>query len=121
MDDRILTSHAGSLPRPDELVELNRALREGELADEAGFHRRLAQGVSDVVARQRELGIDIVNDGEYGHTMGQRYDYGACWNYVFRPSVAPVCRGPITYTGRELRDRPKPQRYQVFVDEPLHL
>jgi hypothetical protein len=39
--------------------------------------------VADVVGRQRELGIDIVNDGEYGHSMGERYDDGAWWSYVF--------------------------------------
>ncbi len=82
-DGRILTSHAGSLPRPDDLVELNRALRDGEEIDEAAFAGRLRDAVGDVVARQQEVGIDIVNDGEYGHTMGQRYDYGAWWTYVF--------------------------------------
>jgi 5-methyltetrahydropteroyltriglutamate--homocysteine methyltransferase len=40
--------------------------------------------VADVVARQRETGIDLVNDGEYGHSMGQRYDYGSWWTYVFQ-------------------------------------
>ena len=80
---RILTSHAGSLPRPDDLVELNHALREGEGVDAAAFAERLSRAVEDVVARQQEIGIDIVNDGEYGHSMGQRYDYGAWWTYVF--------------------------------------
>lgn len=37
-----------------------------------------------MVARQREVGIDIVNDGEYGHSMGHRYDYGSWWTYVFQ-------------------------------------
>jgi methionine synthase II (cobalamin-independent) len=81
--DRILTSHAGSLPRPDTLVSLHRALREGEPVDEGQFSDRLAEAVRDVVDRQRQIGVDIVNDGEYGHAMGQRYDYGAWWNYVF--------------------------------------
>jgi 5-methyltetrahydropteroyltriglutamate--homocysteine methyltransferase len=36
-----------------------------------------------VVARQREIGIDLVNDGEYGHALGQAYDYGGWWTYVF--------------------------------------
>ena len=39
--------------------------------------------MADVVARQRDIGIDLVNDGEYGHSMGQRYDYGTWWTYVF--------------------------------------
>ena len=40
--------------------------------------------MADVVARQRETGIDLVNDGEFGHSMGQRYDYGSWWTYVFQ-------------------------------------
>ncbi len=47
------------------------------------YGEQLGAAVSDVVARQHELGIDIVNDGEYGHSMGERYDYGAWWSYVF--------------------------------------
>src|SRR5579884_3767604 len=87
MPDRILTSHAGSLPRPEDLVELNRARRDealgGAASDEAAFQERLSSAVAEVVARQRELGIDLVNDGEYGHLMPERYDYGSWWTYVF--------------------------------------
>jgi 5-methyltetrahydropteroyltriglutamate--homocysteine methyltransferase len=158
MPDRILTSHAGSLPRPEELVALNLKRGLGELDDEAGYQAKLTQAVADVVAHQRELGIDLVNDGEYGHSMGHRYDYGPWWTYVFQrlgglelvtegvldikqtparpgelslasfadrrdwlefsdaygdpnsgaalpnPDIgtgAPVCRGPITYTGHD--------------------
>jgi 5-methyltetrahydropteroyltriglutamate--homocysteine methyltransferase len=81
--DRILTSHAGSLPRPQELIELNSRRAHGEQADDTEYDRRLAQAVVDVVARQRDIGIDVVNDGEYGHSMGTAYDYGAWWSYVF--------------------------------------
>ncbi|MBV9817166.1 MAG: cobalamin-independent methionine synthase II family protein [Solirubrobacterales bacterium] len=83
MPDRIRTSHAGSLPRPEDLAAANRVRAEGQSGDAAAFDEQLAAAVSDVVARQHELGIDIVNDGEYGHAMGQRYDYGAWWSYVF--------------------------------------
>jgi 5-methyltetrahydropteroyltriglutamate--homocysteine methyltransferase len=83
MPDRILTSHAGSLPRPEDLVALNAKRDAGGLASEAEFRGRLRSAVADVVARQRETGIDLVNDGEYGHSMGQRYNYGSWWNYVF--------------------------------------
>jgi 5-methyltetrahydropteroyltriglutamate--homocysteine methyltransferase len=158
MPTRIATSHAGSLPRPEDLAALNLARGRGELDDEAGYASRLRDAVADVVARQREVGIDLVNDGEYGHSMGHRYDYGSWWTYVFQrlgglelieagvldikqappkpgqlalasfaerrdwqefreayadpssgaalpnPDIghgAPVCRGPITYTGQE--------------------
>jgi 5-methyltetrahydropteroyltriglutamate--homocysteine methyltransferase len=83
MTDRILTTHAGSLPRPEELAALNLARAAGELEDEASYDQKLAEAVAQVVARQRDVGIDIVNDGEYGHSMGEPYDYGAWWTYVF--------------------------------------
>jgi 5-methyltetrahydropteroyltriglutamate--homocysteine methyltransferase len=83
MPDRILTSHAGSLPRPEHLIALNQRRGEGDFSDEAGYLSELRAAVADVVARQRAIGIDLVNDGEYGHSMGQRYDYGTWWTYVF--------------------------------------
>jgi 5-methyltetrahydropteroyltriglutamate--homocysteine methyltransferase len=84
MPDRILTSHAGSLPRPEDLIALNQRRAAGEFADEREYLRELRAAVADVVARQRGTGIDLVNDGEYGHSMGQRYDYGSWWTYVFQ-------------------------------------
>ena len=84
MPDRILTSHAGSLPRPQDLLALNNQRATGDFSDEAEYLSRLRAAVADVVARQRGIGIDLVNDGEYGHSMGQRYDYGSWWTYVFQ-------------------------------------
>ena len=84
MPDHILTSHAGSLPRPEDLVALNLERMEGRFDDEDAYQQKLAQAVEEVVARQREIGIDLVNDGEYGHSMGHRYDYGSWWTYVFQ-------------------------------------
>ena len=84
MPDRILTSHAGSLPRPEDLVALNLERTEGRFDDEDAFQQKLTQAVEQVVARQREIGVDLVNDGEYGHSMGHRYDYGSWWTYVFQ-------------------------------------
>ena len=40
--------------------------------------------MSDIVARQVEVGVDVVNDGEFGHAMGADYDYGPWWTYVFQ-------------------------------------
>jgi len=61
MPDRILTSHAGSLPRPEDLIELNEQRAAGEFTDEAEYRSRLRTAVADIVARQRETGIDLVN------------------------------------------------------------
>jgi 5-methyltetrahydropteroyltriglutamate--homocysteine methyltransferase len=82
--DRIRTSHVGSLPRPEGLIASNRRRAESGFADEAGFQRDLAAAVAEVVRRQQQAGIDLVNDGEYGHAMGHRYDYGSWWSYVFQ-------------------------------------
>ena len=103
MPDRILTSHAGSLPRPDDLIALNQQRAAGDLSDEAGYLSKLRAAVADVVARQRETGIDLVNDGEYGHSMGQRYDYGTWWTYVFQRL------GGIELTQGELAEIPQPK------------
>jgi 5-methyltetrahydropteroyltriglutamate--homocysteine methyltransferase len=83
MPDRILTTHVGSLPRPPELIALNARRMDGELEDDAGYAKQLSQAVADVVTRQGRTGVDLVNDGEYGHAMGTDYDYGAWWSYVF--------------------------------------
>ncbi len=79
----IKTSHAGSLPRPDDLLDLNRRRAAGEGIDDAAYAQELQDATVDVVRRQRELGIDLPNDGEYGHAMGQKVDYGAWWSYIF--------------------------------------
>jgi 5-methyltetrahydropteroyltriglutamate--homocysteine methyltransferase len=83
MATRILTSHAGSLPRPQSLIERNaqRGRLDGSIDDD--YERALARSVADVVARQRDAGIDIVNDGEFGHSMRQDYDFGSWLTYVF--------------------------------------
>src|SRR5215208_4391141 len=63
--ERILVSHAGNLPRPayiDELIEGGKA-REG--ANRQEYHARLPPAVKEIVDRQIECGVDIVNDGEY--------------------------------------------------------
>jgi len=75
--DHILTSHAGSLPRPDALIEAYRAREAGEVADDHPIEETLRPAVSEVVRRQRDLGIDIPGDGEYGKSMGHRVNYGA--------------------------------------------
>jgi 5-methyltetrahydropteroyltriglutamate--homocysteine methyltransferase len=80
--DRILTSHAGSLPRPDDLIEAN-AQREAGKVDEAAFQKKLTQSVSDVVKRQVEAGITVPGDGEYGKSMGSKINYRSWWSYSF--------------------------------------
>jgi 5-methyltetrahydropteroyltriglutamate--homocysteine methyltransferase len=76
--DRILTTHVGSLPRPAPLIA---AYRSG--SSEASMLKEiLRQSVNDVVRRQQEVGIDIVNDGEFGKPVQDAVDYGAWMKYV---------------------------------------
>ncbi len=81
--ERILTTHAGSLSRPANLIAMTRARAAGESKDDEALAQVLAAAVIDVVRKQRELGIDIVDDGEFGKPMAGAYDYGAWWNYAF--------------------------------------
>ena len=62
--DRILTTHVGSLPRPIRLSEILLAKEFGETYDEGEYLSEVQRAVLEAVRRQRELGIDIVNDGE---------------------------------------------------------
>ena len=98
--DHILTSHVGSLPRPDDLIEANQAREAGEATDEEAFLRKLRSAVGDVVRHQRELGIDIPGDGELGKSMGHRVNYGAWLSYCFHRL------GGLDLTGPDMRDMP---------------
>ena len=76
--DRILTTHVGSLPRPDDLMALYAAN-----APDDKLQPRLRSAVGDIVRQQAESGIDIVNDGEFGKAMRSSMDFGAWWSYVY--------------------------------------
>ncbi|MFN8204971.1 MAG: cobalamin-independent methionine synthase II family protein [Solirubrobacteraceae bacterium] len=121
--DRILTSHAGSLPRPEDLIELNRQRLDGESYDEQRYAEQLRQATIDVVRRQAEIGIDLPNDGEYGHTMGAKVDYGAWWSYSFQrlggtglwTDMAHVPQAPPEST-IELSSFPQRRDWNIFHD-----
>ena len=100
-ESRILTTHAGALPRPDDLLTLNAQLPSDPELTHA--HRlRLRSAVQEVVARQTQIGIDVINDGEYGKTMRARLDYGAWISYVierftgFEDTVGVDVGRPVT-------------------------
>ena len=82
-DFRILATHAGALPRPDALLSLNAQLADSSDSALLETHRmQLRAAVRDVVHRQIALGLDVVNDGEYGKAMRTGLDYGAWIGYV---------------------------------------
>ena len=67
--DRILTTHVGSLIRPQALQDIMRAKQGGKPYDPAAYERCLAESVADVVRRQAEVGVDVVSDGEFGKAI----------------------------------------------------
>jgi 5-methyltetrahydropteroyltriglutamate--homocysteine methyltransferase len=63
-NERILTTHVGSLPRPPALLDILLAREESRAVDEDLFETRTAQAVDEIVEKQVDAGIDIVSDGE---------------------------------------------------------
>jgi len=64
--DRILCTHTGSLPRPDELLAMLQAREAGQLGDRTPFRARVRAAVAEVVRQQADPGLDDINDGELG-------------------------------------------------------
>jgi len=62
---RILTTHTGSLPRPDDLIRNMFAREEGVPVDPPALAAQIRAAVGDVVHRQTAAGLDVVNDGEF--------------------------------------------------------
>ncbi len=119
--ERFLTTHTGSLPRPDDLVRTMLAKEEGVPVDTGVLASRIAEAVHAAVARQTEIGLDIVNDGEMSKPSYATYVKdrlsgfgGTGTSYVFQdleefPKSAarvfndpgrkgrrtPACNGPI--------------------------
>ena len=82
-DRRILTSHVGSLPRPEALIEINRVKFAGEAYDQKTYAARLSTAVEEICRNQAEIGVDIINDGEFGKTTRGPIDYGAWSSYAW--------------------------------------
>jgi 5-methyltetrahydropteroyltriglutamate--homocysteine methyltransferase len=125
--DRFLTTHTGSLPRPDDLVQIMFAKEEGVPIDKDALGRRVRQAVEEMVRRQTEAGIDIVNDGEMSKPSYATYvkdrlsGFGGTGNsFVFQDLVGfpktaervfanpgrkvrrtPACNGPIAVSDRQ--------------------
>src|SRR2546422_1148027 len=122
--ERILTTHTGSLPRPEDLTTMLYAKDKGELQDQAAFEERVRTATAEVVRKQIECGVDIVNDGETGKVGYSTYvkdrltgfageatpvraaDLLEFPEYARRALRAnrmqrPVCTGPIAYKDKE--------------------
>ena len=127
--DRILTTHVGSLSRPADLIALNEARARGEPAAESAYDATLASAVAAVVSKQRDTGVDIVNDGEFGKPMSQAYDYGVWWNYAFERMDGFVSPDSVPESGNKASsvanfaltsyaNRRDWQRFSEFYQDP---
>jgi 5-methyltetrahydropteroyltriglutamate--homocysteine methyltransferase len=128
-ETRFLTTHTGSLIRPDTLVGEPRP--DADAGPHPEYERALAAAVAGVVARQRDVGLDVVNDGEFGKSSWSAYVLERISGFEVRPdrlkpldwlgrdrtrfpgfftnnpempvaltgAPAEVCVGPIKYTG----------------------
>jgi 5-methyltetrahydropteroyltriglutamate--homocysteine methyltransferase len=120
--DRILTTHVGSLPRPQEVVDLLFAQDRGEAVDAAKFNATISGAVVDAINKQSSAGVDIVSDGEMGKISYATYirhrltgfepgqvpratpqdldDYPAYRDKIAASGatpkyIRPICKGPI--------------------------
>ncbi|QAY59304.1 methionine synthase [Microbacterium protaetiae] len=127
----IATTTAGSLPRTQALIDANGAR---ELADDGftlnttpEFDELVTAAVADVVRRQREAGITLVGDGEFGKAMSSAVDYGAWWSYSFQrvnglslTDVNPITAAPEAGSdlagARAVRSEPGKIRLTSFID-----
>ncbi len=94
--ERILTTHAGSLVRPPEIIEVLKAEAFGEPYDQEAFAQRLRTAVVEVVRRQAEVGIDIPSDGEFGKVGWNNYVLERFSGLELRelpPGATPLGRG----------------------------
>lgn len=124
--DRILTTHTGSLPRPDDLIHLMFDVLDGKPVDQAKLESRVKEAVNEVVKKQLDAGVDIISDGEmskpgFSNYVVQRYsgfgkpaqfvatdlaDFPGIINKLFvadeagQHVILPFVEGPI-----ELRDK----------------
>jgi 5-methyltetrahydropteroyltriglutamate--homocysteine methyltransferase len=125
---RILTTHTGSLPRPDDLIQIMWAKGDGIPVDAVALSDRIAAAVQQVVDRQAEAGVSIVNDGEMSkpsyatYVKDRLHGFGgeAVQDYFFadlvdyprsaemvaanpgrRKRSAPACNGPISVKDRD--------------------
>ena len=120
IQSRILTTHTGSLPRPDGLVEMLGAVACGDAVDESALADAARQATANVVRGQVDAGVDVVNGGEQSRVSFSTYvtqrmsGFGGAWtrrghrDQMEFPSVirarvvnlmqgVPMCIGPMSY------------------------
>jgi len=98
--DRILITHVGSLARPKDLMDMLLARNEGKPFDNGALARRTREAVAEVVEKQIECGVDVINDGELGKSNFSRYTKERLGGFVER-AASPDFK-PTSIFGRDL-------------------
>ena len=133
--DRILTTHAGALPRSAELRQMVFARSEGKPYDRDALAARLKSEVAEVVQRQIACGIDSVNDGELGKTSFTNYVRERLSGFETRPYEPGRGPQPLSIASRDMKKFPEyfagggrgfgsfvwsgPSKTQVYCVAPL--
>jgi 5-methyltetrahydropteroyltriglutamate--homocysteine methyltransferase len=102
-DHRILTTHAGRLDGPSELMQLSRDVMSGRVADVSALRPTVQRGVVDVIRKQAGAGIDVISDGEVG-----KFGFGSLTYYGRRLSgltSRPLKPNEAPYMALETNER----------------
>ena len=118
---RILTTHVGSLPRPESVTTLLRVRLSGQIIDEARLSARVAEGVTEVVRQQAETGLDVVSDGEFSKTSFLAYTDERLTGFVplaaDAPDVPPSSAGGLW--ARRIDTRREWRAFREYYQEYL--
>ena len=106
-ETRFLTTHTGSLIRPAE--QMNAPSPDADAETRAGYEQALTEAVADVVARQWDVGLDVVNDGEFGKSSWSGYALERISGFEIRQDQLK----PLDWLGRD-RERFR----DFFTDNP---
>src|SRR5690242_17628441 len=104
--ERFLTTHTGSLPRPDDLIRMMYAKEEGVPVDPEALAMRVRWAVAEIVKKQAAAGIDVINDGELSKPSYATY---------IKDRLAGFGGTGNTFVYKDLADFPKLQQ-RVFGD-----
>jgi 5-methyltetrahydropteroyltriglutamate--homocysteine methyltransferase len=129
--ERFLTTHTGSLPRPEDLIRMMYAKEEGVPVEPAALSDRVAAAVAEVVGKQAAAGVDIVNDGEMSKPSYSTYVTGRLTGFELGPTAGrplfeardfpeffarmagsvsqsirnPICTSPVSYRDHDAVQR----------------
>ena len=107
--DRILTTHVGSLIRPQPLQEFLRAKQASKPFDLQAYDHCLSRSVADVVRRQAEAGVDVISDGEFGKSIS--------WSQYVLERLSGFERRPVRPGGNPFQRGADRERFAEFYAE----